>query len=77
MNVTRSVFVLWLLVLLNALPVCAQTTPGQDETVGFAEVRRLRAEIESDPSLREEMTMAWLRASSRRTAAAGTSSRHR
>jgi potassium efflux system protein len=54
MNVTRSMFVVGLLVVLNALPVCAQTTPGQDDTVGFAEVRRLRTKIESDPSLREE-----------------------
>ena len=53
MQLTRSRIVLALLLLLSALPVFAQTTTEQEDSVNLSQVRQLRAETEGNSALAE------------------------
>jgi potassium efflux system protein len=55
MGFQRSRVLLGVLLLLSTLPVSAQTTAGQEDTVSSSEVRRLRAETEKDRALADDL----------------------
>jgi hypothetical protein len=55
MGFQRSGVLLGVLLLLSTLPVSAQNTAGQEDTVSSSEVRRLRAETEKDRALADDL----------------------